>query len=403
MAAGGIFLAVVAILVRALLRGPETLPSGAVHDMAVYRDQLAEIDRDVARGILPEAEAERLRTEVSRRLLEADRAARTAQPMAARGAAPVAAVVVALALAAGAGLYALRLGAPGYPDLPLAERLAMTEEVRASRPSQAEAEARAELPPPRTDVDPEFLDLMEKLRTTMAERPDDLRGLELLARNEAALGNLVAAREAQARIVALKGTEAEAEDHARLAELMVVAAGGLVSPEAEAELVQALTLDPRHGLARYYSGLMFAQIGRYDRAFSLWRGLLEGGPQDAPWVGTIRADLPEIAARAGVNYTLPEPPSGGPGPSAADIEAAAGMEAGERQAMIEGMVEQLGARLASEGGPAEDWARMISSLAVLGRTEQARAILAEAETRFEGRSADLAFIREAALNAGVLE
>lgn len=76
------------------------------------------------------------------------------------------------------------------------------------------------------------------------------------------------------------------------------------------------------------------------------------------------------------------------------------MEAGDRQAMIEGMVEQLNDRLAREGGSAEEWARLIASLGVLGQTERARAIYGEAQGRFAGRAEDLAALKAAAEQAG---
>ena len=216
------------------------------------------------------------------------------------------------------------------------------------------------------------------------------------------MGNLVAATAAQQAIVTLKGDTATAEDHAAHAELMIMSAGGYVSPEAEQALVRALEADPRNGTARYYTGTMFAQIGRFDRTFVLWNRLLQESPPEAPWVAPIRSQIDEIAARAGVNYTLP-PLNTAPGPTAGDIAAAAEMTPEDRQAMIEGMVDQLGARLAQEGGPAEDWARLITTLAQIGRTDQARAIYAEAQTRFAGRTVELSGLRQAAVEAGVAE
>ncbi len=85
------------------------------------------------------------------------------------------------------------------------------------------------------------------------------------------------------------------------------------------------------------------------------------------------------------------------------MAAAAEMTPEERQAMVEGMVAQLAERLATEGGRAEDWARLITSLAALGRMEEAREIYAEAQKVFEGRSVETAGIREAAILAGVAE
>lgn len=406
LATGGLMVAVLATLIRAMARTRGEVRASADFDIAVYRDQLSEIERDIARGTLSPDEGKRLRTEVSRRLLEADRAATTATSGAATTGTPwpVAALVILVIL--GAGAVYMRYGAPGYPDLPLKARLAMSEEIRANRISQTEAEAQTTLPPPRTDIDPSFAELMEKLRATMAERPDDLRGLELLARNEAALGNIQAAITAQKGVIRVKGDEATAEDISGLAELMIVAAGGYVSPEAEAELVRALAKDPKNGTARYYSGVMFAQVGRFDRTFVLWRGLLEESPADAPWVAPIRDQIEEVAQRAGVNYMLPEqrrPPSGLAGPTAEDVEAAGAMAAEDRQAMIESMVERLGDRLASEGGTSEEWARLITSLAMLGRLDQAREIYVEAQGVFADRSVDLQGIRQAAVNAGIAE
>ena len=67
-------LATTAIFVRAALRGRDSGEPPAAYDLRVYRDQLKEIDRDAARGLIAAEEAERLRSEVSRRILAADTA-----------------------------------------------------------------------------------------------------------------------------------------------------------------------------------------------------------------------------------------------------------------------------------------------------------------------------------------
>lgn len=398
LAAGAITLGVGATLVRALSRASGELRDASEYDLQVYKDQLADIDRDLARGTIPADEADRLRTEVSRRLLEADRLARAAKGEARRGGLALPAAVVALALLAGFLVYD-RIGAPGYPDLPLSHRMALSDEAMANRPSQAEAEAAAPAAVPPAEVDAAFLDLMDKLRTAVEQRPDDLRGLELLAANEARLGNHAAARAAMEQIVAVKGEAATPEDRAALAEIMIMAAGGIVTPEAEEQLVRALTADARNGTALFYSGLLFAQVGRYDRTFDIWAPLLRDSPPDAPWVAPIRASIEDVAWRAGVEYTLPAAPAAGPDSGA--IAAAEDMSPEDRQAMIEGMVAQLGDRLATEGGTPEEWAQLISSLAVLGRKDEAQTIYAEALAKFEGQRSSQSFLREQALNAGL--
>ncbi|MFE3839435.1 tetratricopeptide repeat protein, partial [Pseudogemmobacter sonorensis] len=312
-------------------------------------------------------------------------------------------------LAAGAALWTYqRMGAPGYVDMPLAERLAAADARMRDRPAQAEVVATLTPASPPEGVTADFLDLMAQMRAAVDPAVStDLRGLDLLARNEAALGNFADAEAAQRRLIAVKGDQALAEDHSALADILVRAAAGYVSPEAEAALAAALALDPQEGVARYYLGLMFAQGGRYDRAFAVWRALLERGPQDAPWVPFLRAQIAEVAALAGVVYEVPAPrppPSGGlRAPSAEEIEAAADLDEEDRMAMVEGMVSQLGARLASDGGSAAEWAQLIGALGVLGRRAEAAAILEEAREIFAALPGDLALIEAAARDAGVAE
>lgn len=392
--------AVVALtLVRALYRGGDA-EEGARFDVQVYRDQLREVDRDLARGVVTAEDADQIRIEVSRRLLEADRASDGAAASSGlSGPGKPAAFGVLVVLLCGSYLLYLNVGAPGYPDLPLDTRIAMAEEARLNRPGQAELEAEAGVNVPLQEPDETHLQLVERLRGLLAERPDDLQGHRLLVQSEARLGNYGAAHAAQARVVEILGDAATAEDYAGLAELMVLAADGVVSPEAETALRATLTRDPQNGTARYFSGLLAVQTGRPDIAFRLWRGLLEASPPDAPWVPPIRAQLEEVAALAGVDYVLPPQ---GRGPTSADVAAAQDMDPEARMEMIQGMVSGLSERLASEGGPPQDWARLIRAYGVLGNRDAAAAIWAEAQQVFPD-DATRVVILQAARDAGVAQ
>ena len=391
------FFVVAASLIAVLFQRRDTTPAASAYDVQVYRAQLAELDRDVAAGLVSGTDAERLRSEISRRILEADRTRPgTAVPVSLAGRVVAAALIAAVMI--GAILGYLQLGAPGYPDLPLEKRLAAAATFSATRPLQAVAEAAS----PKIDAvtpDPEMATLMEKLRQAVVDRPGNVQGLTLLARNEAALGNLAAAASAQAALITAKAGAATGADHAMLAEMMIRLANGYVSPEAEAELIAALKLEPTNGTSLYYSGLMFAQGDRADRAFAVWRDLLEASQPDDPWVAAIRAQIADVAARAGVKYALPE----GAGPTPEQVGAAADMTAEDRLSMIKSMVDGLSQRLEAKGGPAEDWARLITSLGVLGDTDRARAIYVESQTAFAGRAAELDALQAAATAAGVAE
>lgn len=390
---------IAALLLRALARRGTATRSAAEADIGVYREQLADVARDAERGTIGAAEAERSRTEISRRILEADRAMSAAEGTGA-GAGPVLlpSVMVVAALGAAVLLYE-RIGAPGYPDLPVSEQIARAEEFRANRPSQAQAAAAAKLPAPPVPA-PDFAALMERLREAVAERPGDLTGQQLLARNEAALGNFGAAAAAQVRVIDLRAGDASAGDYARLADLYVLATGGYVSPEAELAAGEALARDPTNGTARFYIGLMWAQTGRPDQAFRFWRALLAEGPEDAPWIAPIRAEIEMLAAAAGLSYT-PPPVKAMKAPSAGDVAAAAEMSAGDRAEMIKGMVAQLSGRLYAQGGSAEEWARLITSLGVLGDRDKAREAWGKAQAAFAGQAAALEALRQAAVAAGI--
>ncbi len=407
-------LAVAAPMVGALLRARREITGAEASDLQVYRDQLSEIDRDRARGTIGEAEAERLRTEVSRRILAADSRAHQAGAApasgAARGPRRVSAALLLLALIGGSYALYLTLGAPGYGDLTLRGRIAAAQEMRQTRPSQQEAEAALPASPP-SDAPEEYAQLVTRLRGAVEERPDDLQGQMLLARSEAALGNYAAAYAAQRRVIELRGAGATASDYADLADMLVLAAGGYVSPEAEAVLDEVMQRDPHNGVARYYGGLMMAQTGRPDSAFRIWDTLLRDSAAGDPWIPAIADQLPELARRAGVNdYTLPQiasaAPAGGgqmalPGPSSADVEAASEMSEEDRQAMIQGMVDNLSERLASQGGSPDEWARLLTALGVLGQTDRAAAIWTEAQQVFATRPEALATVREGAARAGL--
>ena len=383
------------------------------YDVQVFKDQLGELDSDLAKGVLTEAEAQRSRAEVSRRLLAAAESEQieTETKDAPRFASQVAAAAIAVVVVLG-GLYSYQaLGVPGAQDFPLVDNLALQAQTRAdraaidaNRPSQAEAEAIAEERriamedgnlPRVNDVDPEQTALIEQVYQALQDRPDDLTGYQLLARNLAGLGRFVEARKAQDNVIRILGDDANAMEHIAHAEIMINAAGGYVSPEAFSALEAALKLDPTNPRGRYFAGYTANQYGYPEQAYRLWAGLLEEGPEDAPWMPFIRAQIGEIAQAAGI--TRPETLAG---PTAGDIAAASEMTDSEQTEMIRNMVAGLASRLANEGGNAAEWARLIGAYGVLGEAESAAEIWAEAQELF-GEDEGLASIREAAIAAGV--
>ena len=387
-------LAVTALMVTPLLRPKDIGDDNP--DIAIYRAQLAEIDRDLERDLLAPDEAERARAEVARRLLAASKAAVTPAGIT-RPTGWLAAAIVAVMLALGFGTY-WTIGAPGYPDMPLQARLAASDEMRANRPSQVALETQAPTPP-AVEVPDEYRAAIEQLRVIAPNRPDDLEAWTRLAYHEVELRNYAGAAAAQARVVAIRGEDVEIIELQRLMDLMVVAAGGFVSPEAERVIGKVLERDPGNVAARYYLGALYNQTDRPDLALRLWREIIETGDPNNFHIASARAQVSDAAFRAGVEYSVPE----ARGPSFEQMDAASDMTAEERQEMIGGMVSGLADRLATEGGPAQDWARLIRAYGVLGDKEAARTVWTEAQQVFVSSMRGMEILTNAARDAGVLE
>ncbi|WP_210527461.1 c-type cytochrome biogenesis protein CcmI [Rubellimicrobium arenae] len=396
----GTLSALVAVMVARPLLAPVPGESETSPDQDIYRDQLAEVDRDLARGVLAPAEAERARTEIARRLLAADRAGPLALRAAPRLASLAAAVLAAVLVVMGSLVLYASIGHPGSPDDPRAARLADAQRLRDDRPSQADAEAQAAslLATPPPDVPADYLEMVDELRRVVPTRPDDLQGWELLSLHEARLGRYKEAKEAQQHVVTLKGDSVTPDDYVALVDRMVAAAGGVVTPEAEAVLAKINYGDPDNFGVLYYLGLLEAQTGRPDRAFPVWRKLVEDAPADNLHRRLAEGDIEQVAWLAGVDY---EVPAAQPVPSGAEVAAAQDMTPEQRQEMIQGMVDGLRQRLDSEGGPAEDWARLVTSLVVLGDTDGARDALVQAKAAHQGDAAAQAVLDDAGRSAGL--
>lgn len=379
------------VLIRAMLRAVGTRAQSAAAteaaDVTVYKDQLAEVGRDLSRGTIGPDEAGRLRVEIGRRLLEADRKAQPVSTAAITLPGRLAMLLIlALVLPGAVATYWL-LGAPGYPDLALKSRLQTLDAAIAARPGQ-EAELVALGRPRNADTD-------AALATELAAMTDPTALRDLFRLRLEAGESLAAVRTAE-RTIAVLGDRTDAADHANLALALVIEAEGYVSPEAEDQLRETLSRDMSNELARYLVGEMFLQGGRYDQTFRFWRPIAEGGNPGSPWVVSILERIEEVAGLAGVRYSLPET-----GPTSDDMAAAAEMSPEERQVMIEGMVAQLSDRLAREGGPVEDWDRLIRALVVLERKDEAQAIHDEAKAAFAGQAAELSFLKLAAVESGL--
>ena len=390
-----------------VLRSGRAQQDGSASEISFYKAQLADVERDAARGIIDPQDAQQMHAEIARRILRLDGLQSDAAHAAPLKQHTIPGLFLALALIGGSHLLYLHLGSAFYPNLPQAERIARATLLLENRPSLAEY-ASSFAPQTQTrQISEDYSSLVAELRSAIADNPSDLKGLRLLARVEAGLQNYSAASDIQSRVLSQLGAQATADDYLDYAELLILSVGGYVAPEAEIALRAALKQDPKNGGVLYYIGLMFNQNDRPDIAFKLWRDLLLKSPQNAPWIDPIRSQIQEVAFYAGVNnFTLPEqlPTTAvtpvAPALSDDTIESAAQLSPKERDNMVKGMVAKLSQRLQNKGGPAENWARLISAYGVLGDDTAEQNTYQLAVTEFATDPAALALLQNALKSAG---
>jgi len=264
-------------------------PQSEGSEAAVYKDQLSEIDRDVANGLIGSSEAEAARVEISRRLL----AARDSQdgPLIAsstrlrRSAAILALVGLPIVAVA---IY-LPLGSPRLGDFPLAER------------------ARA------PDASQPFDNMVAQVEAHLEKNPTDGRGWNVLAPVLARLGRFDDAVRAYRNSITYNGDSPERRSD--LGEALAAAASGVVTAEAKAEFERAIALNADEVKASYFLGLAAEQDGRSSEAASIWRAMLAKAPPDAPWRPLVQAALARVGGVLPPSLGAPAPSLGAPAPS----------------------------------------------------------------------------------------
>lgn len=355
-------------LLRSLLRPAPPLEGAAEFARGVYAAQVAEIDRDLKRGILSDDQARAARAEVGRRLLSvADEAAAvTKVDVSAKPAQRTALVVTLLLPLAALGVY-LPLGQPNLPAVPFATR------------------------PKEAPVPPQVMEAVAKLEAGLKENPDDAGGWVLLAQTYGAMSRPTDAVNAWRQVLRL--TPDDASVKGALAEALTVAADGVVGEEAVRLFTEAVAADAMDARARYYLGMARLQAGDIRGALDRWIALVAESPADAPWLPTVRARIHDAATQVGLDpfAITPQPrPASAPPPamgqaggqggaapalSSEQMQAMAGLSKEDQQATINSMVDGLESRLKDNPGDVDGWMRLARAREVQGNLDAARAAL----------------------------
>jgi cytochrome c-type biogenesis protein CcmH len=360
--------AVIAVLVRPMLSDKDPAATAEEADLAVYRDQLTEIDAERDRGQIDEVEAENARSELARRLIrraeqaDSDSAVVTSSTsgglFSATGMAYATAVGIPLISLA---IY-LSLGSPSMPGMPQSARL------------QSSANGAT------------INELVAKVEAQLRETPEDGRGWDAIAPVYLRLQRFDDAARAYAQAMRLQG-----ESTKRLrgfAEATVMANNGVIVEPAREAYARLLKLEPKNYEARFWLAMADEQEGKFEEAEKGYRAVLADAPEEAPWKHAVDARLKQLTSqRDGTAQAKPAKPaaspSSAPGPTKEDVAAAETLSSEQRQEFINSMVERLASKLETDPGDFEGWLRLVRAYAVLGRKDDAHRALAQARKSIE--------------------
>ncbi len=341
--------------------GPLTTETG------FYEDQLRELERDLARGLIAPPEAEAARTEAARRLLRANREDGARPDPSERGgmAEP------ALRQRRAASAFALS-------TIPLVALIAYGLYGSPHMPAQTAADRQA-----TASSGEDLLKAIAQIEARLASDPKDGRGWSVLAPVYMRLGRFDDAAHAyEAAARSLGETPQRLSDWG---EALVAGNNGVVSPAAKGIFERAVALDPEAAKPRFYLARAAELDGDIPLAIQRLTAMVASAPADAPWLPLVKETLARLGGEvprtdaspqeSPQDKAAPEAPAG----AAAAIQA---MPPAGRDAAIRGMVGNLDRRLAESGGSLDEWLRLIRSYGVLGDRERTRDALERARTAF---------------------
>lgn len=327
--------ATLAVLIP-ITRRRKSVAAPETQDMAVYQDQLKEIDTDLQRNLIDQESAEQARLEIARRLIKAERRQEeqniTYRSGMARNLLVLATIMVVPVFSW--GIYTL-IGSPNLSAQPLAQRMK-------ANPDRASIE-----------------EMLAKAEMHLKQNPDDARGWVLLAPIYLRTGRLDDALIAYQNVIRLNGEEFGSV--LGLGETLVAKNNGIVTADAKALFEKAAQLNAMDVRPPAYLARYLMQENKRSEAADLLEEFANKAPENAAWLPEMRATIQQMRS-------TPSPK----GPTSEDVEAAKDMSENDRNEMIAGMVAGLDQRLRDNPDDVNGWQQLVRSYIIMNKRDEAQ-------------------------------
>jgi cytochrome c-type biogenesis protein CcmH len=289
IAAVAAVLLALALLLRPFMRsgGAATLSRRQLN-AAIFREQMARLDQDLADDAIGVADHAQARIELQRRVLQ-DTEQKDAEPVLHAPKRTLVAIALLLPVAA-FGLY-FAIGNPA----------GMTPAANAAAPGGATAQ----------DVERMVAGLAAKLE----KDPSNLQGWAMLARSYKVMGRPQEAERAYDRAGAI--LDSDAQLLADYADVAAANAGGDFAGKPARLIARALQADPKNPMALWLSGTAAMNAGRFDQALATWEALMAQLPPGSEDARMLQSAIDDVRGRAGTSASRPVAAAAAPEKSAA--------------------------------------------------------------------------------------
>jgi cytochrome c-type biogenesis protein CcmH len=338
-----------------LVRRFDASQSNDQNNLAIYQDQLQEIERDLQAGTINAPEAAASKIEIQRRLALVQKNAIAGKPISLKLRNAFAALAAGLVIIGGVSLY----GFLGHPD---------------------QTQTTAAAPPPQMNA------MVAKLQAHLKDTPNDAEGWRMLGLAQFDLQNYKDSVAAYAKALSLDPQNTGYKS--AYAETLVQLAQGIVTPDAKTMFAEVLTKDPKDARARFYDAMAQEQSGDQAGALIKWQALLADAPADAAWRGAVQQRIAALKPIA-------------PQISADQKAQVQSLSPADQNAMIASMVERLAGKLAANPDNVEGWINLMKAYQVLAKPDKAKEALAKALATFANDPTKKAQITAAATDLGL--
>lgn len=286
----------IAMVVWPLIRRPAHADvSRSQLNAAIYRDQIAELERDRAAGTLSQADYDQAKGELQRRMLEDVSAESSPAPSVGKSAGKAGGKAATASPPQGAnralptalGGFLLIGGALGY--------MAMGTPDAINMPAQQAGHAVA---------DDQIKQMVEQMAAKLEKEPDNHRGWAMLARSYKFMNRHADAARAYARTGPMLETSAELlVDYA---DSVATVANGFNAQSREL-IERALKLEPTNLQGLWMRGSAWFEDKNYDQAIADWEKLLALLPPTSEEAGTIQGNIDQAKSLGGKSTAKAKP------------------------------------------------------------------------------------------------